>query len=144
MHVLGRPEAAGEWISGNYARMSNIVRTHDLEFFLPKGGQGGTNRLGGWAYDIKGQPIDQSEWESSKLNPLKGDNRKILPHRMLSTLTNQNNPPTGQPLDARLKPEFAKYDIPFDQKLEKAGLGEETRRLMDVTIHTSHMANTSA
>ncbi len=141
MHVPGRPEAAGEWIGGNYARMINTIKKLNLEFFIP---EGGSSRLGGWAYDIKGQFISESDWASSDLNPLKGDNRTILPHRMLSTLTNQNNPLANQPLDAWLKPEFAKYDIPFDQYLEKQGLGDEARRLMDVTIHTSHMSNTSA
>lgn len=140
MHVPGKPEAAGEWIGGNYARMIATTRKLGLEFWVPE--ENTIDR--GWAYDIQGQFIDGKEWEKHALNPMQGDNRKIPPHRMLWTISNQDNPLEGQGLDAWLKPEFARYDIPFDQYLLKRGLNEETIRLMDTTIHTSHISKTSA
>jgi len=140
MDLPGKPEAAGEWIGGNYARMINTCKQLNLELWSPE--TNGFDR--GWAYDINGQFIDEKNWESHELNPMKGEDRKIPPHRMLWTISNQDNPLEGQALDAWLKPEFAKYDIPFDEYLRGRGISEETIRLMDVTIHTSHMNKTSA
>ncbi len=140
MHVPGKPEAAGEWIGGNYARMIATCRKLGMEFWVPE--QGGPDR--GWAYDIQGEFIDAKDWEQHALNPMSGEDRKIPPHRMLWNISNKNNPLKGHPLDAWLTPEFAKYDIPFDQYLRKIGYNEETIRLMDVTIHTNHISTTSA
>lgn len=141
MDVPGKPEAAGEWIGANYARMIATANSLGMELYTPDAG-GGNDR--GWAYDIKGQFINSADWESHKLNPMKGEDRKILPSRMLHMISNQNNPLSGHPLDAWLNPEFEKYDIPFDQYLRARGVDEETIRLMEVTIHTSHMSKTSA
>ncbi len=140
MHVPGKPEAAGEWIGGNYARMIATARKLGMDFWIPE--QGGPDR--GWAYEINGQFLSAQDWEKHPLNPMQGEDRSIPPHRMLWTISNKDNPLADQPLDAWLKPEFAKYDIPFDQYLRKRGYNEETIRLMDVTIHTNHISNTSA
>jgi len=76
---------------------------------------------------------------------MRGDDRQILPHRMLFVLSHKNNPLSGQPLDAWITPELARYDIPQTHYLkEYLGFNEETIRLMNVVIHTDHMNNTSA
>lgn len=141
MDVPGKPEAAGEFIGANYARMINAARRLDVELVEP-------NPLApasGWYYRIRGADILPEEWPDHELNPLSGDDREILPNRLLFTLSNRNNPLSGRPLDEWIRPEFRKYDIPQDRYLkEHVGLSDETIRLMNVVLHTDHMSNTSA
>ena len=141
MDVPGRPEAAGELMGANYARMINSAESLGLELIEPQ-------RLGaasGRYYHIRGKDILAEEWPSHEFNPLKGDDREILPDRMLFTLSHRNNPLSGRPLDDWIRPEFQRFDIPQDQYLrEHLGFDEETIRLMNVVVHTDHMSNTSA
>ncbi len=139
-NVPGKPEAGGEYMGANYARMRNTVDKVGLETFTPEF----NNETRPWAYNIKGQDITAENWEAHPLNPLEGEDRKLLPHRFLWTLSDRNNPLDGHGLDAWLTPEFSKYDIPNDQYLRSIGLNEETIRLMNVTIHSGGMTKTSA
>ncbi|MEM8523895.1 MAG: FAD-dependent oxidoreductase [Bacteroidota bacterium] len=139
-NIPGKPEAAGEYIGANYARMINMANKLGLELFTPD--FNAPSR--GWLYNIKGEFITKEDWPSHPFNPLKGDMRELLPHRFLSTLSNQDNPLKDMPLDAWLKPEFQKYDIPHDQYLRAKGLDEETIRLMNVVIHAGGIHRTSA
>jgi monoamine oxidase len=141
MNVPGNPEAGGELIGGNYARMIDAAERAGLDLIPPA-------RLGppgSWMYTIRGQNILAKDWEGHKLNPLTGEDRKLLPNTLLATLSNRNNPLRDQAMDAWLSPEFRKYDIPHSQYLrETLKLNEETIRLMNVVIHTDHIDNTSA
>jgi monoamine oxidase len=141
MDVPGKPEAAGELMAATYARMIGTARQLDLELVEPQ-------RLGpaaGSYYRIRGQNILAEEWPEHTLNPLTGQDREILPDRMLFTLSNRNNPLSGRALDDWIRPEFQKYDIPQTQYLKKyLGFSDETIRLMNVVVHTDHMDNTSA
>lgn len=141
MGVPGNPEAGGELIGANYARMIDTARRLDLELIPP-------NALGssfGRYYHINGQNITKEEWPDHPLNPLSGEDRELLPDRLLFILSHKNNPLSGQPLDAWITPEFQKYDIPQSQYLkEYLGFNDETIRLMNTVIHTDHMDNTSA
>lgn len=139
--VPGKPEAAGEYIGANYARMRNTVEKLGLEMHSPDMG-GGANRP--WLYNIKGEYITAKNWESHKLNPLEGDDRTLLPHRYLSTISNRDNPLQDKPLNAWLESEYHQYDIPHDQYLRSKGVNEETIKLMNVVIHAGGMHNTSA
>jgi len=139
-NVPGKPEAGGEYMGANYARMRNVVDKLGLETFTPEF----NNETRPWSYNIKGQHITKANWESHPLNPLEGEDRKLLPHRFLWTLSDKNNPLDGHGLDAWLTPEFAKYDIPNDRYMRSIGLNEETIRLMNVTIHSGGMTRTSA
>lgn len=141
MDIPGRPEAAGELIGGNYARMINAAGKFGLNLIEP-------NQLAtrsGWYYRIKGQDISAEAWPTHELNPLTGSDRQLLPNRYLFDLSHRNNPLSGQPLDAWIRPEFAKYDIPQSEYLQRyLGYSDETIRLMNVTLHADHMDNTSA
>ncbi len=141
MDVPGKPEAAGELMGANYARMISAARRLGVELVEPQPLAAAAGRY----YHIRGQSFTAEEWPEHELNPLSGDDRTILPDRMLFTLSHRNNPLSGQPLDAWIRPEFQKYDIPQDRYLkEYLGFNDETIRLMNVTVHTDHMANTSA
>lgn len=139
-NVPGKPEAAGEYIGANYARMRNMVDKLELELFTPD--FNAPNRA--WLYNINGEYITAEEWPTHPMNPQQGEFRDLLPHRYLSTLSNKDNPLKDQPLDAWLKPEFQQYDIPHDQYLRAKGLDEETIRLMNVVIHAGGIHRTSA
>jgi len=138
--VPGKPEAGGEYMGANYARMRDTVNKLGLETFTPQFNS--VNRP--WSYNIRGQNITADNWEAHPLNPLEGEDRLLLPHRYLWTLSDRNNPLDGHGLDAWLTPTFEKYDIPNDQYLRSIGLNEETIRLMNVVIHTGGMTRTSA
>ena len=140
MDVPGKPEAAGELIGGNYARMINTAKQLKLDLVDPPAGDVGRE----WLYNLGGDFFSAEDWIKHPMNTLKGEDRNILPHRLLFTISHQDNPLTGHPLDAWLTPEFQKYDIPFDQYLRARGVNEDIIRLMDVTIHTGHISQTSA
>ena len=92
MDVPGRPEAAGELMGANYARMIRAAESLDLELIEPQ-------RLGaasGTYYHIRGENILAEEWPEHRLNPLKGDDREILPNRMLFTLSHKKQPVVGK------------------------------------------------
>lgn len=95
MDVPGRPEAAGELIGGNYARMIDTAEGLGLDLIPPV--ELGASR--GWVYRIKEQNILPEEWPSHALNPLEGDDRQIMPDRMLFVLAHRNNPLSGRALD---------------------------------------------
>ena len=141
MDIPGKPEAAGELIGGNYARMLDTARRLGLELFEPASPMGSSERY----FNIRGTNIMKDDWEGHALNPMDGEDRKLLPDRMLWTLSHRNNPLSGKPLDDWIKPEYAKYDIPHGQYLkETLGFNDETIRLMNVVIHSDHINNTSA
>ena len=141
MDVPGKPEAGGEWMGANYARMVDTASKLGLEMLGPEG----VSSMAPWCYRIRGEYILASDWERHPLNPMEGDDRQVMPDRMLFVLSHKNNPLSGQPLDAWITPEFAHFDIPQTQYLkEYLGFNEETIRLMNVVIHTDHMDNTSA
>ena len=141
MGVPGEPEAAGELIGGNYARMLSAARELKLELFEPVDSTVRNQRY----FHLRGQQITADEWPEHRLNPLKGDDRELPPDRMLWTLSHRNNPLSGRPLDDWITPEFARFDIPHSQYMrEHLGMSAETIRLMNVIIHTDHIDNTSA
>jgi monoamine oxidase len=141
MDIPGKPEAAGEVIGANYARMIDTANTLKLPLINPE-------QLGASAgkyFRIRGENLLGDDWATSKLNPLSGDDRTVLPDQMLFKLSHKNNPLSGQPLDAWIKPDFNRFDIPQSTYLrEQLKFNEEAIRLMNVTIHTDHMDNTSA
>ncbi len=139
-NIPGKPEAAGEYIGANYARMINMVKKLGLEMFTPDF----NNNTRPWLYNIKGEFITAEDWPTHPMNPQTGEFRDLLPNRFLSTISNHNNPLAGKPLDAWLTPEFQKYDIPHDQYLRSRGVNEESIRLMNVVIHSGGMHKTSA
>ncbi len=141
MGVPGQPEAAGELIGGNYARMLDTARRLNLELFEPTD----SVRSNAKYFHLAGQQFSAEEWPNHPLNTLKGDERTIAPDRLLWTLSHKNNPLSGRPLDDWIKPEFAEFDIPHSEYMKKyLGYDDNIVRLMNIIIHTDHMDNTSA
>jgi monoamine oxidase len=140
MSVPGGVEAGGEVIGASYARMIDAARRLKLELHVPKWLAPPSD----WMYHIGGKAILKDDWASSPLNPLQGDDRRILPHQLLQTLMYRDAPLRGRSLDAWLTPEFARWDIPADEYLRAKGYSEDAIRLAGVVVHTDRLANTSA
>lgn len=141
MDIPGKPEAAGEIIGANYARMIDTARRLGMELIEPKAIGASAEKY----YRIRGKNILAEQWEGHDLNPMSGDDRALLPDRMLFVLSHKNNPLSGRPLDHWIKPEFRRFDIPQTEYLRThLGFNDETIRLMNTVIHTDHMDNTSA
>lgn len=141
MDIPGKPEAAGEFIGANYARMIDTAKRLKLELLGPEGMAPSAEKY----YRIRGENILGDAWPSHKLNPMQGDNRTTLPDQMLFKLSHIDNPLSGRPLDDWIKPEFSRFDIPQTEYLKKyLDFNDETIRLMNTVIHTDHMDNTSA
>lgn len=141
MDIPGKPEAAGELIGANYARMLDTARSLDLELVGPE-------TLAPPLpvhFNIKGQTITAEQWVDHPLNPLTGDDRSMTPDRLLFALSHRDNPLSDKPLDYWLSEEMQEFDIPQTEYLKKyLGYNDETIRLMNNVIHTDHMDNTSA
>lgn len=141
MNIPGKPEAAGEFIGPNYARMLDTTQRLGLDLIGPEEISPSSKRF----YRIKGEIITADNWVNHKLNVLPDEHRELLPSQLLSKLSHVNNPLDGKPLDDWLKPEYHKYDIPHSQYLrEYLKLPESIIDLMNVTIHSDHIDNTSA
>lgn len=141
MDIPGKPEAAGEFIGPNYARMLDTAQRLNLPLIGPEEIAPSSTKY----YRIKGQEILPDQWDSHKFNVLPDEHRDLLPDQLLSKLSNVNNPLSDKPLDDWLKPEYHKYDIPHSQYLrEVLKLPQNIIDLMNVTIHSDHIDNTSA
>ncbi len=138
--VPGAVEAGGEVIGASYARMIDTARRLGLELHVPKWLAPPTD----WMYHLGGKAILKNDWATSRSNPLSGDDRTILPQYLLQTLMYRDAPLRGQSLDAWLKPEFSRWDIPASDYLRALGHDEATLKLASIVIHTDRLANTSA
>jgi len=141
MNIPGKPEAAGEFIGPNYARMLDTAQRLNLTLIGPDQIAPSSKRY----YRINGEAFTAKEWEGHKLNVLPDKYRHFTPDQLLSKLSHINNPLYKKPLDDWLKPEYYKYDIPHSQYLrEYLNLSEPIIELMNTTIHSDHIDNTSA
>lgn len=48
-----------------------------------------------WMYRLEGRPILKDDWATRPVNPLSGEDRRILPHRLLQTLMYRDAPLSG-------------------------------------------------
>lgn len=138
--VPGGVEAGGEIIGAGYARMIDTAKRLGLELQSPKF----LGPPGDWMYYLGGKAILKEDWPSSPVNPLSGDDRKIPPQNLLSTLMYRDAPLRGHSLDAWLTPKFAKWDIPATDYLRSKGYNEQTLRLAGIIVHTDRLSDTSA
>jgi len=141
MNIPGNPEAAGEFIGPNYARMLDTAYRLKIPLIGPDDIPPSSKKY----YRIQGQIIRPDEWCEHKLNVLPEKHRDLLPDQLLSKLSHVNNPLADKPLDDWLKPEYHKYDVPHSQYLRQhLNLSDEIIALMNMIIHSDHIDNTSA
>lgn len=141
MQVPGKPEAGGEFVGGNYARMLDAARRLDVPLIGPEEMAPSADKY----YMLRGETFTLDEWPDHKLNVLPEGYRDTRPDRVLHTLSHINNPLDNKPLDDWLKPEYQKYDIPHSQYLRQTlGLSDEVIDMMNIIIHADHIDTTSA
>ncbi|WP_394728786.1 flavin monoamine oxidase family protein [Altererythrobacter sp. GH1-8] len=95
-----------------------------------------------YAYSVNGHICTAEEWPTSPGNLLVGEEREILPSRIDNYFMQAFLPFHG--LDDWLKPEFAKYDIPFGDFLRSQGVSDEAQRLVNMCINTDDIETVSA
>ena len=139
--VSGKPEGGGQYIGASYARMIAAMQRFGL---APKPAEGGPLSRYPWAYHIRGQWVMREDWPSSRINPLSGEDRKVLPHQLLGHVF-RDSPLRGKPADAWLSPEMAKWDdLSGPDYLRSRGHNQATIDLTGVWVHTDSFAITSA
>lgn len=72
--------------------MIDTARKLKLELHTPKWLAPPTD----WMYHLGGKVVLKDDWAASAANPLSGDDRKILPHRLLQTLMYRDAPARGR------------------------------------------------
>lgn len=141
VNVPGNPEGAGQYIGAAYARVLAAMQRFNLK---AKPAQGGPLTRNPWMYHVKGKWVLKEDWPTSDVNPLSGDDRKILPHQLLGKMF-RDSPLNGQPADAWLMPEFTKWDdISAPDYLRSLGHNQGTIDLTAVWVHTDSFDITSA
>ena len=95
-----------------------------------------------YAYSVNGHICTAEQWPDSPGNLLVGEEREILPSRIDNYFMQAFLPFQG--LDDWLKPEFAKYDIPFGDFLRAQGVSDEALRLVNMCINTDDIETVSA
>lgn len=139
--VAGHPEAAGQYIGANYARMVALMKRFNLK---PKPAVGGPLSEKPWIYRIRGKWVLREDWPTSDVNPLSGEERAILPHQLLGRMF-RDSPLRDEPADAWLLPKFAKWDnMSGPEYLRSLGHNQETVDLTGVWVHTDSFDITSA
>lgn len=139
--VAGQPEAAGQYIGSNYARMVALMQQFNLK---PKPAIGGPLSAKPWAYRIRGKWVLQEDWPTSDVNPLSGEERKILPQHLLGRMF-RDSPLRDEPAEAWLLPKFTKWDdMSGPDYLRSLGHNQATIDLTGVWVHTDSFDITSA
>lgn len=97
----------------------------------------------GMCFDIGGKLSKPAEWAESPLNPTRGEERKILPHLLETTLMARFNP-FGDDVGAWLEPRWADLDISAGDWLRSKGISDAAIELASIGIDHTDMWHTSA
>jgi monoamine oxidase len=90
---------------------------------------------------LQGQWVDPKAWESNPLNQLVGDERKIAPFMLGSSLAARYNP--LKEVDEWLDPRFAEYDISLRELMRRKGHSEAAIALAAHSVPGIGMDETS-
>lgn len=139
--IDGRPEGGGQYIGAGYARMIAAMQRFNLK---PQAVNRGPLTGKPWVYGVRGKWVTKDDWPSSSVNPLSGEDRKILPNQLLGKMF-QHSPLEGKSPDAWLHPEFAKWDnMSGPEYLRSLGHNQATIDLTGAWVHTDGFDITSA
>lgn len=137
--VPGKPEAGGNIIGSNYARVLDRARQLELELVPPTSVIGGIRSMSLYIDDTVISPED---WSDAAQNPFPAPFKRMPPPAILSVITAQN--PLQTPADW-LDPKFAEIDIPIKNKLLENGFNERSLELIQKSnTQGRSLASTSA
>lgn len=124
-------------VGGNYGRVLDSARRAKVSV-VPA-----PRRDLGICFDIGGKLISPAQWADSPANPTQGEERKILPHLLESTLMARHNP-FGDDVGAWLDPRWAELDISAGNWLRSKGVSDAAIELASIGIDYTDMWSTSA
>ena len=128
-----KPELGASQVGPSYARVIDAIGRLGL------GMQDEDRDIMPFTFHIGGQMIRAKDWENHPANKTVGAERKMSPVTMGGGLVAKFNP--MKELDDWLRPDFAQYDIPIAELLQKNGVSPEAQKLAGLT---QEMWNTSA
>ena len=129
--VPGRPELGAAQIGHSYGRVRGNAAELGVELLGPPKGAFSETSLPRFAVSIGGQ-LATGPWESSPLNRLSAEERKLGPMQLYSNYINGKNPLVE--LTDWLKPEFAPLDrMSLRQYFTSRGASPEALRMLDVS-----------
>jgi monoamine oxidase len=133
--VDGPLDVGASQIGRGYARVLDMCQKLNLKL-IPEDRDLLT--FGGY---LQGQWVDPKTWESNPLNQLVGDERKISPFMLGSTLSSRYNP--IKEVDEWLDPRFAEYDISLRELMRRKGHSEAAITLAQHSVSGIGMDETS-
>lgn len=116
-----RPEYGASQVGRSYARVIELCRRFDIRLIAED------RTVLPMSNFINGQWVRSDQWESSSVNKLVGEERKIAPVAIGTRLMDKYNRLPSP--DAWLDPEYADLDISMRQLLVRHGHSEEALRL---------------
>lgn len=133
--VETRPEFGASQIGRSYARTLDLCRRFGLTL-APE-----TRDLLPMSNHVRGAWVKSTDWESSPVNRLVGEERKLAPALLGSQLMAKYNP--LQELDDWLSPAHAGLDISFAELLKRHGHSPEALRLADISTTGNDLVSAS-
>lgn len=136
--IPGKPEAGGNIIGPNYARIIDRAQRLGLEMVPATDIVGGRTNM---QLYVDGQFIDNRSWATSAANPFSGPLKPVPPSGVLFGALRNN--PLAEPGDWAL-PEFAKYDVPAISAFSALGLDARGLSLVNHTNTYGHSLETTS
>ena len=131
-----RHELGASDIGVMYARVLDMMKRLNLER-VPS-----AISIKPYSYHVRGDLLNEDDWESADANRTIGDERAIPPSRLQSHLLRRHNPLTG--LDDWLQPQHHALDVPIAQYLKGQGVSDEAIHLVGHSYNGIGMNRTSA
>ena len=119
------PDLGGVQIGPTYARVRDVARQLRIEL-AP-----GAHVNAPYSFVLAEQLVPAKQWESSPLNKLPDNERRIPPQALNAFYVEQRTPFTD--LDDWLKPEAAQFDISLGAWLRSKGASDEAQRFIRTT-----------
>ncbi len=126
-NVPGRPEAGGNTIGANYARVIDRANALGLTLNPAPDVVGGIRTM---ELFVDGQFIEPSAWASFAGNPFPESVKRFPPGSMIFGALRDN--PLQQPSDWLLE-EYQKYDVAIATVFDRMGLDERSKELVNQT-----------
>ncbi|MCC5868803.1 MAG: FAD-dependent oxidoreductase [Gammaproteobacteria bacterium] len=135
MHTLddidGSPEAGGSQIGSNYAR---TLATLDELGLTTHGGRGSTF---GQAFNLDGEMIHVSDWETHAANRTEGRERALAPWQLLGAHVDAHNPLSA--FDDWMAEEFHHLDQSCQAFMQAEGASEQAVALAGVSMNANSL-----
>jgi monoamine oxidase len=139
----GHPELGASQIGQMYARVRAMAGKYNVKLATPLAGTASETHQLPMSISLNQRPIINQPWADSPENPLRGDERKLLPNLIYPTYVNR-----GMPLKSIYDwydPKFAKYDTQsLRQYMAAQGASDAAIKLADFDVYSDNTSDWSA